>query len=230
MKKYIPSAITTGNLICGFTAIMIGDFYWSPILLIIGFILDSLDGVSARALNVPSEFGKQLDSIADVVTFGVAPAYLYSLYSPNPENLWYTITAISFIVVCGAIRLAKFNITPSLPYFQGLPIPGNALFYIGVIFAIENGSQTFINFFSSPINYFMTPVILSLFMVSFKLRMFSTKGMTKHWKDNVFQYTTAVMAIILIISFKYEAISYFVIGYVILSVINTLTSKTHKSV
>ncbi|MBK9743200.1 MAG: CDP-diacylglycerol--serine O-phosphatidyltransferase [Saprospiraceae bacterium] len=146
MTKYIPSAITSGNLICGFTAIMIGDFYWSPILLLGSFIFDSLDGLAARALNAQSEFGKQMDSLADVISFGVAPAYLYSLYSPDFENKFFTIATCSMIVIAGTIRLAKFNITPSLPYFLGLPIPANALFYIGVIMGIENESQSFIDF------------------------------------------------------------------------------------
>jgi len=225
VKKYIPSAITSLNLIAGFTAIMIGDFFWSSILLLASFVFDSLDGLVARLLKVQSEFGKQLDSIADVVSFGVAPAYLYSLLSPDPENNLYTITAISFIVVCGAIRLAKFNISPSLPYFMGLPIPASALFYIGVAIAIEKGSTTFNHFFDDKVNYFITPVILSLLMVSFNLKMFTTKGITKDWRENIFQYITVVVAILLVILFKYEAISYFVIAYVILSIINTLTAK-----
>ena len=203
---------------------MFGDFYTSPILLLGSFLFDSLDGMVARALNVQSEFGKHLDSIADVVSFGVAPAYLYSLYSPDPENQLYTISAVSFIVVCGAIRLAKFNTTPSLPYFLGLPIPANALFYIGVIMGIENESQSFIDFFSSKTNYFLTPLFLSAMMVSFNLKMFSTKGMTSNWKDNIFQYIMAIVGVICIFIFKYESVSYLVLAYVILSIINTLTS------
>jgi len=225
LKNYIPSIVTSGNLICGFTAIMIGDFYWSPILLLCCFLFDSLDGLVARALNVQSEFGKQMDSLADVISFGVGPAYLYSLYSPDIENKLFTIATCALIVVAGTIRLAKFNITPARPYFMGLPIPANAVFYIGVIIAIENESQAFIEFFSSKVNYFITPLFLSAMMVSFGFRMFSTKGMTKQWQDNIYQYILAVMVIILAIKFKYEAVSYTVIAYIILSVINTLTSK-----
>jgi CDP-diacylglycerol--serine O-phosphatidyltransferase len=204
---------------------MIGDFYWSPILLLSSFIFDSLDGMVARALNVQSDFGKHLDSIADVISFGVAPAYLYSLYSPDIEDRYFTIITVSFIVICGSIRLAKFNSSPSKPYFMGLPIPANALFYIGLIIAIENDSQTFIDFFESKTNYFITSLFLSLMMVSFNIRMFSTKGMTKNWIDNIFQYIMAAVAILLIIYFKYESISFIVIAYIILSIINTLTSK-----
>jgi len=223
--KHIPSAITAGNLICGFTAIMIGDFYWSPILLLGSFVFDSLDGLIARALHAQSQFGKQMDSLADVISFGVAPAYLYSLYSPDIDNKFFTIATCSTIVVAGTVRLAKFNITPPKTYFMGLPIPANALFYIGIIIGIENNSQTFIDFFSSKINYVLTPLFLSAMMVSFGFRMFSTKGMTKHWKDNIYQAILALVAIILAIAYKYESVSYIVLAYIGLSIINTLTSK-----
>lgn len=226
LKQIIPSAITALNLICGFTAIMIGDFYWSPILLLCSFVFDSLDGLVARALNVQSEFGKNLDSIADVISFGVAPAYLYALYSPDPENGYFTITAVAFIVIGGAIRLAKFNASPSKTYFSGLPIPANALFFIGIIIAIENNSINFIEFFGSKTNYFITPLLMGILMVSFGFKMFSTKGMTKNWRDNIFQYIMAITAILIIIIFRYEAVSYIVLAYVVLSIINTLTSKT----
>ena len=224
MKKYIPSAITAGNLICGFAAIQIGDFYWSPILLLCSFVFDGLDGLVARALNVTSDFGKQMDSLADVVSFGVAPAYLYSLYSPDVDS-WLCKIAPAIIVIAGTIRLAKFNVSPSLTYFQGLPIPANALFYIGIILAVENNSPFYISFFSSKINYLLTPLFLSIMMVSFGLRMFSIKGMTKHWKDNIYHYIMAVIAIVIAIIFKYESVSYIVISYIALSIINTLTSK-----
>ena len=203
---------------------MIGDFYWSPILLLCSFVFDSLDGLVARALDAQSEFGKHLDSIADVISFGVAPAYLYALYSPDPENGYFTISAVAFIVIGGAIRLAKFNSSPSKPYFMGLPIPANALFFIGIIIAIENDSMPFIEFFGSKTNYFITPLFMGVLMVSFGFRMFSTKSMTKNWKDNIFQYIMAVVAVLIILIYRYEVVSFIVLAYVVLSIINTLTS------
>ncbi|MCE2788547.1 MAG: CDP-diacylglycerol--serine O-phosphatidyltransferase [Saprospiraceae bacterium] len=225
MKQYIPTLLTAGNLVCGFTAIMIGDFYWSPILLLCCFLFDSLDGLVARMLNAQSEFGKQMDSLADVISFGVAPAYLYSLYSPDFENRWYTISTCALIVVAGTIRLAKFNITPSKPYFMGLPIPANALFYIGVIIAIENESSAFIHFFDSKINYFITPLFLSLMMVSFPLRMFSTKSMSKDWRDNFFPLLMAILSIVIFFMTKFQAVAIIIIVYIILSVVHTIFSK-----
>ena len=166
-----------------------------------------------------------MDSLADVVSFGAAPAYLYSLYSPNPENMLYTVSACSLIVIAGTVRLAKFNISPSLPYFMGLPIPANALFYIGVIIAIENESQTFIQFFSSPVFYFLTPLVLSLMMVSFKVHMFSTKSLSSNWSENYFHISLAAISIIFLILFTYEAISLIVVAYILLSFAFTLTQN-----
>ncbi|MFZ1748860.1 MAG: CDP-alcohol phosphatidyltransferase family protein [Saprospiraceae bacterium] len=225
MKKYLPSVVTSCNLICGFAAIMFGDFYTSPILLLFCFVFDSLDGLVARALDVQSEFGKQMDSLADVVSFGVAPAYLYSLYSPDLENNVFTIGTAAMIVVAGTVRLAKFNISPPTPYFLGLPIPANALFYIGIIIAIQTESQAYIDFLGSKTNYFLTALFMSVMMVSFNFRMFSTKGMSKYWKDNIFQIAMLIVAIIIAVMYRYESIPYIVIAYIGMSIINTLTSK-----
>lgn len=82
---------------------------------------------------------------------------------------------VAFIVIGGAIRLAKFNSSPTKPYFMGLPIPANALFFIGIIIAIENDSMTFIEFFGSKTNYFITPLFMGILMVSFGFRMFFNK-------------------------------------------------------
>ena len=223
MRKYIPSAITAGNLVCGFAAIQIGDFYWSPILLVCSFIFDGLDGLVARALGVTSEFGKQMDSLADVVSFGVAPAYLYFLLAP--DDSWHCKVVPAVIVIAGTIRLAKFNISPSRVYFQGLPIPANALFYIGIIFALENNSDFFNEFFNNKLYYLLTPFVMSAMMLSFGFRMISIKSMTKHWKDNIFHYIVAIVSVIIAIIYKYESIVYIVVAYILISIIHTIVSK-----
>jgi CDP-diacylglycerol--serine O-phosphatidyltransferase len=223
LKQHIPTIITAGNLICGFVAIQIGDFYWSPILLFCSFIFDGLDGLVARALNVSSEFGKQLDSLSDAVSFGVAPAYLYYLMAP--DDSWECKIIPSVIVLAGTLRLARFNVVTAKKYFQGLPIPANALFYIGVIVANENNSQFFIDFFNDKTTYLVTPLLLSAIMLSFNLKMFSIKGMTKNFKDNIFHYITVIVCLFLGIVYKYESISYMVLAYICLSIIYTIIDK-----
>ncbi|UQZ33749.1 CDP-diacylglycerol--serine O-phosphatidyltransferase [Paenibacillus sp. PK3_47] len=127
IQKSIPSLFTIGNLMLGMFGIMMafdGKHSMAAIMVIIAMLLDGLDGRVARALKCESEFGKELDSLSDVVSFGVAPAvivYLTSLQSVSPALGW-TVTAI--FPVFGALRLARFNVRPGIPgYFVGLPIP-----------------------------------------------------------------------------------------------------------
>lgn len=123
--KALPSFFTVGNLFLGMMAILLAmENHWeyAAITVIIGMILDGLDGRVARLLNTQSEFGKQLDSLSDVITFGVAPSiimYVSVLRNFGPEA-WF-ITAI--FPICGALRLARFNVQSGPKgYFIGLPI------------------------------------------------------------------------------------------------------------
>lgn len=126
--KSLPSLLTIGNLLLGMIAIILsiqGEpryLDYAAILIIIGMFLDGLDGRVARMLNAVSEFGKELDSLSDIITFGVAPAILmYSvvLHEMGPWGLMLT----AFFPVCGALRLARFSVKPGIPgFFVGLPI------------------------------------------------------------------------------------------------------------
>jgi len=124
IKRYTPSAFTLGNLYLGVLSIyLVLDGRWrtASFVIILGMFLDGLDGRLARLLDVTSNFGKELDSLADVVTFGVAPAVL--LVSLNSSNIVYHVAAAAFIFG-GAIRLARFNSQPPAMggHFTGLPI------------------------------------------------------------------------------------------------------------
>lgn len=128
ITKSIPNLFTLGNLFLGMLAMMFaldGRFSLAAIMVIVAMLLDGLDGRVARALNCPSEFGKQLDSLSDIISFGVAPAlimYLISFHDLPQTGLVWIITAI--FPMCGALRLARFNVQKGIPgYFIGLPIP-----------------------------------------------------------------------------------------------------------
>lgn len=127
IAKSIPNLFTIGNLFLGVIAIILtfdGDANSAALLVIIAMLLDGLDGRVARALNVQSEFGKELDSLSDVISFGVAPAFIMyqvAFTDINPAMAWI-VTAI--FPICGALRLARFNVIDGIPgYFIGLPIP-----------------------------------------------------------------------------------------------------------
>jgi CDP-diacylglycerol--serine O-phosphatidyltransferase len=139
--KHIPNLITTINLIAGFIAILINDPFISPLLILAASILDLADGVLARLLNARSELGEQLDSFADLVSFGVAPAYLF--YQHFLGDNWYELLAVAVFPALGAIRLAIFNVKKDQhTSFKGLPIPGSGLFIAFLVYAFaENGVE-----------------------------------------------------------------------------------------
>lgn len=127
ITRSIPNLFTVGNLFLGIVSIIL-VFNEKPdhaaIMIIVAMLLDGLDGRVARALNVQSDFGKELDSLSDVISFGVAPAfimYVVAFSTLTPAAAWI-ITAI--FPICGALRLARFNVKTGVPgYFIGLPIP-----------------------------------------------------------------------------------------------------------
>ncbi len=129
IRLKIADLFTLGNLSAGFMAIVAEDIRFAAGMIVLGACFDVLDGLIARAMRQQSELGKQLDSLADMVTFGVAPAVLF--YHLLPEDMLGLI-ACTLIPVFSAWRLANFNLLPSQPHFVGLPTPANALWYVGL--------------------------------------------------------------------------------------------------
>jgi CDP-diacylglycerol---serine O-phosphatidyltransferase len=177
----LPNLITLASIFCGFNAIRIvakdgatdDDFYRAAVLLIFAMLFDLMDGRVARMTKTQSAFGLQIDSLADVVSFGVAPSllvYKWVLYRHPVAGL---LTAFMF-VACGAIRLARFNVlssvpggTPSKPskYIVGLPIPPASGILISLVVANHAvggalGGEEY------TYAIFAVTVVLSLFMVS----------------------------------------------------------------
>lgn len=139
LSFFLPNTFTALNLACGFAAVVFairGEFYKSCMLLILGGIFDSVDGRIARLTGTQSSFGEQFDSMSDVVSFGVAPAFL--MYMHSLHQLGRVGIVASFVyLLCGALRLARFNANidrVDSNFFQGLPIPGAAIAVIGFIF------------------------------------------------------------------------------------------------
>lgn len=140
---FLPNTFTALNMACGFFSIILGwkgEFYPAAMLLVLGAIFDSVDGRVARMTHTQSAFGEQFDSISDVVTFGVAPAFLvYNKFFSDMGRIGL-ITSFVFLL-CGALRLARFNANiekVSSDFFQGLPIPSGALALVGLtLFSLE---------------------------------------------------------------------------------------------
>ncbi|WHY88672.1 CDP-diacylglycerol--serine O-phosphatidyltransferase [Neobacillus novalis] len=143
--KAVPNLFTIGNLLCGVFSItfnMSGFWEVASVFIFFSAILDLLDGRVARKLKVNSELGVELDSLADIVSFGVAPALLFhSIAAPS------ILTSIAFILfpTMGALRLARFSVKPTIGYFKGLPIPAAGLPLAGMgFFSYSNAWITLI--------------------------------------------------------------------------------------
>ncbi len=164
ITKSIPNLFTIANLSLGIISIILvfnDNIDWAAIMVIFAMLTDGLDGRVARALNVQSEFGKELDSLSDVISFGVAPAfimYVVGFQDISPAAGWI-VTAI--FPICGALRLARYNVVAGTPgYFIGLPIPaaGGVLCTLALFFS-EMGP------FAVPI-LLVSSLILSFLMIS----------------------------------------------------------------
>ena len=230
IKKNIPNLITLGNLTCGLLSILFafeGNLALAGALIFYGAILDFFDGFAARLLKVNSEIGKQLDSMADMVTFGVAPGILiYQLIAMTNENPLaisneLTISLIAFLIpIFSAIRLAKFNIdTRQTSSFIGLPTPAAAIFIASLPII---GANYYTNFSLELL--IVSTVILSLLLVA-EIPLFSlkiSKGENLKSQLNIIRILFLISSVILLFILKFAAIPFIVILYIFLSIINNL--------
>ena len=244
IKKHIPNLFTLGNLFCGTLATIFavqGQFEMTAIFVVLGIVFDFFDGFLARILNVSGELGKQLDSLADMVTSGVAPGlvmfYLladHSLFQfSNLEIVnWFGIKSqpiqlIGLLLTLAACyRLARFNIdTRQSESFIGLPTPAMSLFVISLPLIQLNTDIEFVKEMISN-NYFLIAITLLLsYLMNAELPLFSLKFKNYRIKNNVFKYLLILLSVILLISAQYLAIPIIIVVYVILSVIDNINTK-----
>lgn len=167
-------------------AILVQDLVIGTYLVVTAIFFDTWDGMAARALNAQSELGKELDSLSDIVSFGVAPAYLYFMISSSGGYLSY---AAAIILLSGsALRLAKFNILPPQKDFIGLATPATAFFIVGVVLAYANDISFFQDLINSKYGHILIAITMFVLMLS-PIRMFSLKrlneGIQKNWMPAV---------------------------------------------
>jgi CDP-diacylglycerol--serine O-phosphatidyltransferase len=224
IKKNIPNFITAANLVSGCIGIYFAlhsNYTYAAYFIALAAVFDFFDGMVARLLKVHSEIGKQLDSLADMVTFGALPAFIVFQYLNDNSAGWISFLAF-FIAVCSAFRLAKFNIdTRQSDQFLGLPTPANALFIGSLVFL--QGYEFFDFVFSTSSLLFITLVFSVLLVV--ELPMIALKFKNLKWRDNVFRYLTIAISIIFLVIFKFSAIPFVILSYIFLSGIQFLLSK-----
>jgi len=224
LKRHIPNAITTGNLICGCISIVQifqGNLTMASLFIWLAVLLDFLDGFTARVLKVNTIIGKDLDSLADLVTFGLAPTYLiYDLILRSSSIGWLPYISI-LIAVCSALRLAKFNVdTRQSSEFRGLPTPANALLISSFPFIAQYQNQ-YSEWLSEPL-YLIIFVLASSFLLVSNLKLFTLKFVDYSWGNNKVKYIFLVLSMILFFVLKITSIPLIVILYVFLSIINNL--------
>ena len=219
LSSYIPNIITCCNLTAGSLAVIMalrGTFEQAAIFILIAAVCDFLDGLSARLLHGYSDMGKELDSLSDLISFGLAPGLMvYALlndYLLLPYgNLEYLAYIALLIPVAGGIRLAKFNVDDrQTTSFIGLPIPANALFWIGVCFADTRDWH--------PVIILALIVLFSYLMVS-NLPMFSLKASNLSWSNNKLRYILIITSLGLIIWLGLTGLAGAIIAYILLSLI-----------
>ena len=227
ITKHIPNTLTSGNLVCGCisTTFALGGCYEKALLFIIlGAVFDFFDGMSARLLKVSSPIGKELDSLADDVTFGVAPsAMIFSvLYTHDYPEFMLPVSSLipylAFVMAAfSALRLAKFNLDErQSSSFIGVPTPANALFWASLIVGCPNLLA------SSP--YMALVIIALVFITSWlliaEIPLFALKFKQWGWKDNEVKYVFLISSVPLLIIFGVTGIAVVIGWYVILSVIS----------
>ena len=233
MKKYIPNFITSLNLTSGFIAIICaaeGNLIAASWLIVAAMIFDFFDGFSARMLKAYSDIGKELDSLADVVSFGVAPAVIiYNLLSSGPGSESWNIGGINTLMiipavlpVCTALRLAVFNLDKSqATSFKGLATPANAIAVISLVIASNYSDSPFISsLISNKLIIIIITLLLSLLMVS-RIDLFSLKISNLRLKGNEGRY---LLLILIAISFAVLGISAAVL-IIPFYIISSLASK-----
>ena len=226
--KHIPNSITCLNLISGCIATywaLYGAWDTALMFIIIGAIFDFFDGMSARLLGVSSPIGKELDSLADDITFGLAPsAIIFDFLKTGVQHLpWHYLAYAAFIMAAfSALRLAKFNLDERQAMgFIGLPTPANALLW-GALIA---GSGDWL--LSSPIYYYAVFIgmLVSCWLLVSEIPMFALKFKTWGWKGNEIKYIFLVTCIPMFILLGISGLAAIITWYVMLSLFANAQKK-----
>jgi CDP-diacylglycerol-serine O-phosphatidyltransferase len=226
IKKHIPNTITCCNLISGCVAIAYafsGNVELSFTWIIIGAVFDFFDGMSARLLNVSSPIGKELDSLADIVTFGVAPStILFSelsvmSYPAILEPLRSILPFTAYIMAAfSALRLAKFNLDERQALgFIGLPTPANALFWGSLII----GAGKWLEATPFMVLFLLGGILISSWLMVSEIPMFALKFKEWGWKGNQVKYIFLLTCITLLAIFGLTGLAIIIAWYVIISYI-----------
>ena len=226
----IPNMLTLGNLICGSSAVvallMHADFELAFWLVVASAVFDFFDGFAARLLKSVSAIGVELDSLADMVSFGLVPSVaMFCLWDVAPSSdlpswmRYLTLTIVAF----SALRLAKFNIDDTqTTEFCGLPTPANGLFCLSLAMLMAAGS------ISLPQWAILTISIGMAYMLISPIRMFALKFKGFGWQGNEIRYSFIALCVVLIAAFTRYAVPAIILLYIIISAIRWTVNLNKK--
>jgi len=241
MKKHIPNIITSLNLLCGCIAILFavsGDLVAASYFVLTGMFFDFFDGLAARLLHVQSKIGLQLDSLADMVTFGVVPGIimfqllnkattpqlLETRFEVSETMVWYgeSMSFIPFIgliiVIASAYRLAKFNVdSRQTDSFIGLPTPANTLLILSLPLIYEFQYTELVESILFNKWFLIGLAIFSSILLNAELPLFALKFKTWDFKSNKLRYVFLALSLVAIIALKFIAIPVIIAMYILLS-------------
>ena len=239
IKKHIPNSITCLNLLCGCIACMFAFkgyneaqyVYLAAMLMCAAAVFDFMDGFAARLLHAYSPMGKELDSLADLISFGFAPGVIAMqlanyILSPEQAQMWHShIPYIAFLIpVFAGLRLAKFNVdTRQTTSFIGLPVPANALFWIGFYALVEKYS------WAECIYLWIAMVLLFSYLMVSEIPMFSLKFANLKLKENYLRYILILGTILFVVFLGFAGLAPTILFYIILSFVQNKLSKKESA-
>ena len=248
IKKQIPNIITLSNLSCGAIAIYFAAQHClitASLFVLLGAVFDFFDGMTARLLKVQSPIGKELDSLADDVTFGVAPGFIafQVLNDVAVGNLFWLKFLALLIPAFSAYRLAKFNLDErQTTSFIGLPTPANALIWLSIgtmheLFTTQNydswlwslgGVRVWQNIAPTVENPWFLAILIIVLCVALvcELPLFSLKFKNLHWGDNYPRFVFLILSLIMIVLMGIVAIPFVMLLYIFISICYPPTSNT----
>lgn len=221
--KHIPNFITSLNLLVGCAGILYAftdRLEYSVYCIWLAMAFDFLDGFAARILKVSSPIGKELDSLADMVTFGVLPSFiLFQLITPASGSLAY----IAFLTaIFSALRLAKFNVSDDQgDEFIGVPTPANALFISSLIFVLKDYPSV-----GNLVPLLCISIVSSIWLVV-PVKLLALKFKNTDLKENIFRYIFLLSAVALILIFKYISIPLIILLYLVLSIVKNIVQTNN---
>jgi len=243
MKKHIPNIITLLNLFCGSIAVLFAvedNLLMAAVFVMLGIVFDFFDGFAARILDVKSELGLQLDSLADMVTSGVVPGIvIFKLFEKTTGSFPYALNfsttewndgTTSFLPLVGLLvilascyRLANFNIdTRQTDSFIGLPTPANTLFILSLPLILITSDVELVNEIILNKWFLIGLTLFSCYMLNAEIPLFSLKMKTYGFKENILKYSFLIISIAMLVLLKFVAIPLIIVIYVLLSFVNNL--------